>query len=371
MRVITQDKVIASMNLSRIDKDHRGYYKFGPRDSFINEVIDIVNESGTASSCVETISRFTAGNGLVNSALAQSKANPQQTNNSAIADLSLNEAYSKCVCFRVLYDNSGEPARYYPVPIQNIRRRGKITFLYNDLIGYRGWVSADNRWVQRFDPDESPQNRVRRVNLQIENYGEQVGDIVYYFRKGIGLHRDIYPMPGYFAGIPDIESDAGISILERRNIKRGWKTPVIISTGPIDKEVKDGDGKTQFDRFTDTIKKFAVEDAAVALHLEGATNEAKPDVKTLSIADVLDSTDKATDRVGRKVCRHFGVPPVLVGFSTAGQLGNNQELKNTMDLFRLTVVERQNLIKEALTLVFPNQDWSISPLNLWNEAAKV
>lgn len=371
MHVYTANNIVARVDPFLIDKDHKGYYRFGPHDNYINDVIDIVNASGTASSCVEALARFTAGQGLANPNLGAIKANALQSHNSAISDLALNCGYSQCVSFRVLYNVSGLPERYYPVPIQNLRRQGRTLFLYNENIGYRGWMNKDNRWAHRFDPEEKPASRLARIELQIKNYGEQVGDIVYYFRKGIGRYRDVYPIPGYFAGLPDIESDAGISILERRNIKRGWKTSVIISTGPIDKDQKDEGGQTQFDKFSSTIKKFAEEDAAVALHLEGATNEAKPDVKTLNIADILDATDKATDRVGRKVCRHFGVPPVLVGFSTPGQLGNTQELKNTMDLFKLTVVERQNLIKEALTQVWPAQDWTISPLNLWNEAQKI
>jgi|SRR5688500_12198831 len=358
--------------LVAITKDTRNYYRFGDRDSFPNELIDIVNESGTASSCVGALARFTSGLGLADTTIGVSKANAIQTHNAAIAELSLHVAYTECVAFRVLYSNDGQPARYYPVPVQTLRRLGRKTFLYNELMGYRNlYRRQDDRWVQAFDPQESPQLRLQRMSSQVTNYGEQVGDIVYYFRKGVGMYRDIYSIPSYYAGLADIESDAGISILERRNIKRGWKTSVIISTGPIDKEVRDGNNKTQFDKFSETIKKFAEEDAAIALHLEGATNETKPEVKTLNIADVLNATDKATDRVGRKVCRHFGVPPVLVGFETAGKLGDIQELRNTMDLFRLNVMERQQLIKEALTLVWPSVNWSISPLNLWNETIKV
>jgi hypothetical protein len=372
MNVITRTDQKVINALATISKDANGYYRFGSNDELINEIIDIVNSSGTASSCIGALARFTSGNGLADVNLGNSKANALQTNNSALSELALNVAYSECVAFRVLYSNDGQPARYYPVPIQTLRRKGKKTFLYNELMGYRGYrITSGDRWLSAFDPTESPQARMDRMNLQLKNYNEQVGDIVYYFKRGVGKFRDVYPVPGYYAGLPDIESDAGISILERRNIKRGWKTSVIISTGPIDKETKDGNGNTQFDKFVATIKRFAEEDAAVALHLEGATNEAKPEVKTLNVADVLNATDQATERVGRKVCRLMGVPPILVGFSTAGQLGNTQELKNTMDLFRLTVIERQTLIKEAMKLVFPNQNWELTTLNLWNEAVKV
>jgi hypothetical protein len=224
---------------------------------------------------------------------------------------------------------------------------------------------SHNKHVKSFDPKELPQERLKRVSFQIKEYGEQWGDIVYHFKKGVGLYADIYPVPDYYSGIDDIQSDAGISRLEKRNIQKGWRTPVIVSTGPIDKFVKDDNGKTEYDKFSTNMKRFAGEDAAYALHLEGATDAAKPTVTTIDIADILDQTDKATDRIGRKVCRHMGVPPILVGFSTAGKLGDTQELLNTMELFKMTVVECQDLIKEALTIVWPDKNWELSKLTLW------
>jgi hypothetical protein len=354
-----------------IVKQHDGYYKFGGNDRLINEIIDIVNESGTARSCVGALARFTKGNGLQDATLAVAMANPTQSNNAAVSEMALNVGYSQCCSYRVLFHNDGTPARYYPCPTQHLRRKGKKTFVYNPQFGLHGFRSNENRFLSAYDPAEQPQARTNRVNLQIQNYGEQLGDIVYHFNKSVGPNYDIYPVPDYYSGSADIESDAGVSILERRNIKRGWKTSMVVSTGPMDRENQDKNGESQYDKFVKTIRKFAEEDAAVAVHLEGATNEAKPTVTTLDIANVLDATDRATDRVGRKVCRHFNVPPVLVGFATPGQLGNVQELKNMMDLFRLTVVERQQLIKEALTIAFPNFDWTLTTLNLWNETIKV
>jgi hypothetical protein len=370
MTVFKQALLSIQNVLAYIVKDHQQYYKYGHNDNLVNEIIDLVNDSGTAVACIDKLFRFTYGTGLTGP-IASGKANPGQSHNSAVAEMALSTAYVECVVYRVLYSNDGEPAMYYPIPITSIRRKGNNTFLYNPLMGYVGRVNSEDRWLTGFKKDEDPQSRLDRVASQMKNYGEQIGDIVYHFKKGVGRYRNVYCVPSYYAGIADIESDAGISVLERRNIKRGWRTPIIVSTGPIDKSVKDENGKTLYDKFVEKIQQFVGEDAASVLHLEGATNEAKPDVKTISIAEILDSTDKATDRIGRKVCRHFNVPPILCGFATAGQLGNAQELKNTMDLFRLTVIERQQLIKEAMSIAFPNADWTLGTLNLFNETPQV
>jgi hypothetical protein len=371
MRVFVGASNIVQNALAFIRKERNDYYKFGEDDKLPNEIIRIINDSGTARACVDRLTQFTQGQGFVDATLAVSKSNAMQSYNSLLSDLCLNVSYLKVVSFRVMFDNQGQPSRLYAVPSQLLRRRGARRFIYNDLMGYHHYRRGDDKKLMAYDPTEPPAERLKRIDKQIKDYGEQFGDIVYYFRKGLGLYQDVYSVPSYYSGIDDIESDAGISRLEKRNVNKGWKTPIIISTGPIDKDVKDDNGMTEYDKFEAVIEKFGSNTAPVALHLEGATNEAKPEVKTIPIADIMDQTEKATERVGRKVCRHMGVPPVLVGFSTAGQLGNTQELKNTMELFALTVVDAQNLIKEALKLVFPDKDWSITPLTIWNEAAKV
>jgi hypothetical protein len=370
MQIFTQTLNVIQNALAYIRKEPgRIDYIFGENDCLPNEIVRDVNDSGTARACVSKLSQFIQGNGLVDQVLGQSSANISQSYNSAISDLSLIVSYFKCVSFRVVFDNSGMPARIYPVPTQKLRRRGISKFRYNELMGERQYIRGHDKYLKAFDPKEHPQERLKRVAWQIKEYGEQWGDIVYHFKKGVGLHADIYPVPDYYSGIDDIESDAGISRLEKRNIQKGWRTPIIVSTGPIDKMVQDDKGKTEYDKFADNMKRFAGEDAAYALHIEGATDAAKPTVTTINIAEILDQTDKATDRVGRKVCRHMGVPPVLVGFETAGKLGDVQELSNCMDLFRLTVIESQDLIKESLTLVFPDKNWEMSKLTLWQAPA--
>jgi len=364
--------------LAYITRDSRNYYKFGEGDSLPNGMVRSVNDSGTARACITKLTQFTQANGLVDGALGEERANAQQSFNSLISELSMIVAYFKCSTFRVLFDNDGAPARAYAVPTQTLRRVGSTKFIYNELMGEPHRVQSRDKHLQHYDPREPVQARLARVATQIEKYGEQFGDIVYHFRKGVGLYHDIYPVPDYYSGIEDIESDAGISRLELRNIQKGWRTPIIVSTGPIDNQVQDDHGRTELDKFNESMRKFAGEDAAYALHLYGADDKTKPTVTTIDIAEILDQTEKATERIGRKVCRHFGVPPILVGFATAGQLGNVQELENTLDLFKMTVIESQDLIKESLRYVFPAKNWDLSTLNLWttepeptNEAQKI
>lgn len=363
--VYTSDVIETRNAVATITRQRNDYYKFGETDNLPNFIVSVVNNSGTARECIDKLQTFIYGNGFKDGQLAKSTANLDGDFNKLLSDLALINGYSDCVSFRVLMNNEGKPARAYPVQWQQLRRKGKKNFVYNPLMGEYGMLRSGNREARIYDPLEDPKERRERMLQQIDSYGEQFGDIVYWFNKGVGVGYDIYSVPKYHAGIDDLESDAGVTRLELRNIKKGWRANVVISTGPIDDQVEDDKGTTAKQRFDANIKRFTGEDGASILHIDGAVNEAKPDVKIMDTAAILDQTDKATDRIGRKVCRHMGVPPVLCGFATPGQLGNNQELVNTMELFKLSVIKRQDLISSALKMVFPEYDFTISPSTLW------
>lgn len=361
--------------LAVITKDRDSYYKFGDDDRLPNQIVEVVNSSGTARLCVTRLKQFTKAHGLVNKDLGKKRINNSQTANDLIGELALNISYFPAVIARVVYANDGTPARLYGVQMQKIRRQGS-RFVYNECFGEKEFKKSENIYLNEFEPiTESTSDEDRAAIItrrqktifdQTKKHGKQYGDILFVFEKGVGKYYDVYPIPDYFSGIEDIKSDAQISTLENRNISKGFRTPVIISTGPIDDVNKDENGLTDQDKFDLNIQQFTGEKAASVLHLQGETNEQKPAVTTINIAEILDQTDKVTDRIGRKVCRLFTVPPVIAGFATAGQLGQNQELKNSMDLFRLTVSNNQGMISSALNMVWPDQDWTISTLQLFD-----
>lgn len=367
MRVFHQALLEIQNALAYIRKDSNAFYRFGENNTTPNELVRIVNDSGTASACISKLAQFIQANGLVDQTVGDAAANKTQSFNSVVSELALITSYFKASSFRVLYNNEGSPAAIYPVPCQKLRRFGNYTFVYNELMGEPGHRKNEDKVTQAFNPKEKVSDRLKRIDGQIKKYGEQFGDIVYHFRKGVGLYRDVYSVPDFYAGIDDIQSDSGVSRLELRNIKKGWRTPIIVAGPPLDDSLKDDNGETQWSRFSNDMKKFTGDDAAYAMYLPGTTHESQPKVTVISVADVLDATDKATDRIGRKVCRLMGVPPILVGFATPGSLGDVQELENTMQLFKMSVIESQALITESLKLVFPDQNWDLTTLSLWEQ----
>jgi hypothetical protein len=327
-------------------------YEYGPSDNLPNTIISTVDDSGTATVCAARLGQFIAADGFIQDGLDKVQANSKQKLREVLAELSTNIAYLEGLALLLVFDVDGSIRKIFNADIKTLRRKDS-GFERNPLMGEIGKRETETQFLLEYDPDRSTADRLNDIKRQIKQYGSQQGEILYIFRKGLGRYYDIYPVPRYFAGIEDIVSDGKLSRLELRNITQGFRTPVIISTGPIDDVNKDDNELTAQDKFDEALQSFTGEDASPILHLKGETEEFKPTVTTIDVAEILDQTDRATDRLAKKVARLMQVPDVLIGIAKEGQLGNMQELKNQMALFALTVYERQQLITDAFDRIAP------------------
>lgn len=360
-----------------LENNGQGQYFYGESDRLPNEIIEYINNSGTASACIERLDQFTQADGFNSPLLANKKINLTQNWNQLLADVSMNTSYMQGFALRLFYTNAGKIGRIECHPVQTFRKYKDGSFCYNELMGEWGKNESENLRMLPYVPMLPLDSRMGLIKQQKNKYGKQVGEIMYVYKKRIGRLYSIYPVPNYYSGIADIIADGKLSEFELRNISQGWRASVIISTGPVDNINQDDEGKTEQDYYDEALSEFVGEDAAPILHLKGKTNEDKPTVTTLNLADLVDATDKSSVRIPNRVCRLMTVPPVLIGIASPGQLGNVQELQNSMKLFQLTVLSRQNMISEAFKSLIPdlpeeyaNEDFSISQLNVFDEIKK-
>jgi len=328
------------------------YYFYGDLDNLPNAIIATVDNSGTATACVGRLEQFIKADGFVLAGLDDIRVNKKQSLAALLDDVVTNVAYLEGLALRLVFDNSGKIKKIYCLPISTLRRKGD-GFEYNPLMGEVGKYERETRFYPEFDPDRSPANRLGLINKQIDKEGEQLGEVLYVFRKGLGRYYDVYPVPRYYASIEDLVSDGKISRLDLRNIAQGFRTPVIISTGPIDDQNIDDSGNTAQDYFDEALEGFTGEDASPILHLKGNTEEFKPTVTTINVAEILDQTDRASVRIAKRVARVMEVPDILVGLGEGGKLGESNEVKNQMALFALSVFKKQDLIKQAFDTLSP------------------
>jgi hypothetical protein len=332
-----------------------GHYYYGQTDELPNIIIEGVNNSGTATQALRRKKQFIEAEGFEDEATGLKKIDKaNHTFNDLLGEIAENLVKLEGFALRLYFNSEGEIAAIKNVPITWVRRRDDYTFAINRLMGERNYNSSQDVLIHEFDPSENPSERLRRIKAETKkNKGKQIGELYYCFEPKLGRNYDIYPVPSFYSGFDDIISDGKISSLEMNNIVQGWRAPIVISTGQIDNVTEDENGLTDLDKFNENVSEFLGEDASPVMHLQGRTPEEQPTVTTLSMTDVVDMTENATTRVGEKVCRLVGVPPVLCGFAKEGQLGNVQELENTMRLFVLSIKEWQGFITRKLEQLKP------------------
>jgi len=342
-------------------------YDYGLNNLLPNELLCAIESSVTASSCREIKSTFIKGKGLADKTVASMKINATQTANSLVGELSDFSGLFRGVALKVVYSVIGEPYRVYALEFENVRATDDGQYYVNDELA-DGKDNKNNRvFMDVFDSHETPVSRLRRVSQQIEDYGYQVGDIVYHFEQKAG--QKIYPKPVAWSSMEEIESDAALGRLDWRNVKKGFRPDAILITiGELDDVTKDESGRTEQEHFDKELEQFSGEDATSLLNITVGKLEEAPKLLTFDSEKLLNATTEAVDRIGRRVCRGMEVPTILVpGFARSGQLGNTQELLNTMKLFALTALDYQGLITRSLETIFPQFDWSIEPLELIEE----
>lgn len=350
------------------------YWRWGEMDNFPNTIIDSANDSGTARDCIDKLHTFIYGNGIQDKEFFKRKANLRQTWEQLDDEISQQMAYIPAICVRVIYNAGGDIDRVYNMPIQNVRLRHDGQYIYGEELGdpqgFKMFQSWKREIIPAFGTYKTPSERRQMIAKQMAEYGRQVGELLYIFTPGVGLNYKYYPVPKWSAGLHDINADAALSLHEESQVSNSFKGTVVIETRFLDRTIKDENEETEVDRFDQMIEDASRPDGGSVIHMEtlGSDGEGSK-ITPLNIQHQMDATEKATDRIGRKVCRLFGVPPVLLGFVTAGKLGDNQELVNYMKLFNLTLAKKWKLKKQMYTTLFPempSEAFDVEPLQIFD-----
>jgi hypothetical protein len=360
---------IIQNKVAEITKQRTGYKRFiyGEKDNLPNVLLRSINDSGTATACVSRTASFIQGEGFIEEVAKKYRINATQNGNQFLEEIAHPVAIFEGFVLKVLCDISGNVASIYKVGLKEVRKNTNGEIRYNPRMGEADYLKGEDKILKEFNPHSTPQERAKQVKNELIQYGEQVGTIYYPFKAKEFDFGDIYPIPDSNSGLEDIISDASLQRLEKRNITKGFKPNVAISmAGKTDDQTQDENGKTESDYLDDTIGKFVGDEASSVILLEGQTKDAMPQIVVFPLAEMLDGVEKARIRVANCVCRHFSVPPVLIGLEAANVLGNAQAIYNSLKMFMLIVKSRQQLIIESFNILFPGVDWSIKQLNIYD-----
>ena len=343
--------------------------EYGEKNAFPQRLIKTIEASPTAIQALDKKASFILADGFVNREFAAIKNVKGQTMDEVLADIADQDAWFEGRTYRVLYNLEGQVASVEAVPFETVRKVKGGGFVVNPNFGKKEYKSDEDVYFPEFNPKIPVEQRLQII-ANDGGLANQKGEIYYSFRNRPG--KNIYPVPLYYAGIEDVESDTGLILMEKSNITQGFNVDLILYTiGDIDDQIKGEDGLTNLERFRKDLQKFREPGEKKIMHIQSDTKDGMPVVAPVPLDQMLDGIEKARDRVPRAVCRHIGVPPVLVGFPNPEGLGNAEAMANYMKLFQLAILKSQLAIAADFKLFFPQYDTTISTLNIFKDSTAV
>ena len=350
----------------KIVKDNNSdLIKYGADNSFPQNLINQLDESGTATACIDVLSQYIYAEGLVNEQLGNFKINDKQTFNELIAEVTSYVSPFQAVPLYVMRGLDGKVKELKLVPFEQIRRTDRGTFIVNPTFGTKQFKKEKSKEYPAFYGAEiTPQE----LQEHVFEWGEEVGEILYYFRKK--PMKNHYPIPTYYSAIEDINTDSENSKYELESVTNSFLPSGILNiVGNYDDTQRDESGMTQQDYLDQTLLQFtgSEKDETGAsgrqklLILQAKTKEELAVYQPLSNEGILNAIENSTRRVAEKVARAFGVPPFLIGLG--GNVGfSTNIIADNIELFNNRVKVLQELISDAFEQCFPNLDFTLTQL---------
>lgn len=238
-------------------------------------------------------------------------------------------------CVETQYNSltfASETLAYYHIPAHSIRtNKDKTKFWYSEdwiLKKQAQWIYE--RW-QKDNPD--PQSKL------------------FYYDGYIPTNQRTYPEPEYSACLEAISTNIAIQAFNRNNIQNNFSPSKLITyylgenvPKPIQDEIKYKLNK----HFSGEGEKWMLVFA----------NPGQEKIKIDNIdANTWDQAYQVTREASKDdIYEGHGINPSLMGKSTAGKLGNTQELELSYEIFKSNYIQSKRLqIESALSMLFKQE----------------
>ena len=335
------------------DTGNADYIPYGKDNKLPQEILELIGNNGTAMRAMRMRSKYIYADGF--SANFDLPANKKQSVNQLLSEVTPTVAMMQGFCLQVLRNGAGEVAEVHYLPLEWVRKHPDGGFSVNKTLGTNKESKEWERHPVFLGRDVTPEQIVKMK----QEYGNK-SEIAYFYQKD-AISFD-YAVPDWFASEFDIRTGTELMLLDNEMVTNGFMPSAIITfPGNIDDTTEDDDGKTAADYRDDVIKGFTGNSRStetgksgrmrIAIFDVGSKEEA-PIIDTVAIEKIISGSIEKRDDIDRRICRLFGVRPILLGFEEASILGNQQALANASMQLAMDVVGEQQLICEGFKDVF-------------------
>lgn len=351
-----------------------GVQSYGDYNDYPQQLIEIVNASGTGKSCVNTYAKFISGKGFEDKDFYKKIVNRFGHTNDYICDqISKDFAAFGGFAIHVNYNANYKICEIQHIPFEQARFKAldpdsgffdKIA-LHNDwgkrFLNLRKWKKDDIQFIDFFNPDPG------EIKLQIDAAGgwaNYKGQILYYSNEG----ERVYPLPVFDAVLTDMNTEEGISNVSNRNARNNFLSAGMLinysNTNTAAEEKTEDEGQLE-----STIKGFqGDEKAGKIMYVELEDGDTKPEFVSFKGTNYDKEFNVTLASSQANIGKAFNQPPILRAENVGANFGADLML-NAYNYYNSVTENERLVIERAFTTIFKNwfeltdNNYSVIPLS--------
>jgi hypothetical protein len=352
------------------EKRGDGYFRYGWNDNLPLELIDAINNSGVAKKAAKKYAEYIQADGFVSPVASDFKVNPKQTADKFAGVAAISFSYCSAAVIHISRLGNGRVGKAEIMPFQKFRRGVNGTWFYNPTIQTDRF--RRDAWVELQD-FQGEVASFQAMDSNIKNFGGR-GEILYVY-NGNPFDSGHYAIPDYLAAFEDLKTSSELSKMDYEAVLNGFVLGGIMTFSGVDESTEGEDGLTDRQRVEEAMTQFT----GLQKNKDGLTSrfgvlahfvETPEQAPTYTATDpkpILEASNTKRDIIERSICRLWGVHPVLLGYSEAAVLGNQNAIEQARKELREAVKPVQGLIEDAFTAMYGNTiDWNLSEYGIVN-----
>jgi hypothetical protein len=352
---------------------------YGQYNDYPQKVLEIINSSGTGSTCMDIYVTFVAGAGFADLILADTKLNSNgEKANSILRKFAKDlKNFNGFACL-VKYNGMGLPYEYYNIPFEHCRIEidsprnytGRIA-VHPDWTGLAGKVFNMNqvKFINHYDPKKVIEEMTEVGGP--ENYPGQV----FYFTADGDFE---YPISPFDPVITDMLTEESCSTVKHRNAKYNFlPAGILVRKGIKPRTLPDGtrDPDDKYNReqeeSANNIRKMQGDENALKLWVVDVdADEEIPVILPFDAKNLDKEYDYTEKSVQQNIGGMFKIPPVLRGVSATNALGGGfgaDVITNAYQFMNSVTGNERRMLSEAFQVlmeyyIIPFSNFSIAPL---------
>ena len=345
------------------------YIPYGINDAFPFKLAKSIQDSVTASSCLNAYAKFVRGSQFSDPELAKKVVNSfgetlWQVHNKVSQAFSSFRGFAICV----KYSASADIVGFYSVPFQYFRLRepdeqGIISkVLYNPFFGTGQDQTHDTKEWDLFNPNKEV------VAKQIAEQKSKFKGQILYYGETTPL-SPFYPYPVFASAINWMAIEAAIATFHKENLDNGFFQSVLLriigdptaeSTHPDDVQIQ-SDGTTKSirsvgARFNLEMQKFSGAERVGNIMVQWAAQRDEwPDIQAFPTNANQELFTNLSNEAINKITLSFNVPSILANIQSGASLGGDGNLiRVSVKLMQSRVLDDQMVLEQTYDKLLAN-----------------